>query len=401
MINTIDSIKLKTHSQDSIPSFIRKTYDILEEAKFPDIIDWNADGTALVIKKAPEFCQKVLPLYFKHNNLTSFVRQLNMYNFHKRRTQNLDQVYSHELFQRGKRHLLKEIKRKTHDQTLEKAPKTTEAFDFSQQSKDINTLSYENHILKRLYNDTLAKLNVLEGDIRELTTQNQSLWAQLYQNQDHVHMGSSLFLNTQEKQNSLTQDQLPMTFGEIYIPPLRLGVEKQVCTQYENSIVKTDSVACFFNVNDEETSDSTVASHSSPSIQPYMESDKFYEFTESTSSVDDQDFSQSQQIPLETLAPSRQEMSIGQLLSAWGNDVNGENKGGLLGKRPLESVKTDDIQSHEMFEPMSKYLEVSCSDRKVVTNNAGIECQEIMRKEYALGSEYDFGMDMIDFNWAC
>jgi len=410
-MNSIDNIKPKIHSQDSIPSFIRKTYDILEEAKFPDIIDWNPEGTALVIKKTNEFCQKVLPAYFKHNNLTSFVRQLNMYNFHKRRTQNLDQVYSHELFQRGKRHLLKEIKRKTHEQTLDKASKPSEFYDLTHQGKDISSLSYENQILKRLYNDALAKLNVLEGEIKELNSQNQSLWSRLYQNNDS--QGTTLSLNSQEKQLSLTQDQLPMTLGEIYIPPLRLGTEQHASIASDIPFAKTDSVGCFFNLNNEESCESTEASYSSPSIQPCVENERYLELTEVTPSTSNSDFpndvfqfspSQSPQFQA-SLAPndlfiSGRETSIGQLIGAWSSDFQ-ENDGAygnsnaLLGKRSFDNLKSD--PQLEMFELPVKHSELSAFKREGQMNNS-VENQEMLRRECAVNASYDMGMDFLSFN---
>jgi len=87
------SLKLKEKqitkrlSEEGIPSFIKKTYDILEvklhtthiyfkNETHNDIVSWNEDGTAFIIKKPTEFSQTVLPLYFKHSNLTSFVRQV-------------------------------------------------------------------------------------------------------------------------------------------------------------------------------------------------------------------------------------------------------------------------------------------------------------------------------------
>ncbi len=76
------------------------------------MISWNPEGTEFTIKDANEFAETVLPRYFKHKNFTSFVRQLNMYGFHKSRDSSAENCFSHQMFQRDEPHLLRGIKRK-------------------------------------------------------------------------------------------------------------------------------------------------------------------------------------------------------------------------------------------------------------------------------------------------
>ena len=50
----------------------------------PDnLICWTDDGNSFTIKNQGEFTKTLLPYYYKHSNMASFVRQLNMYGFHK------------------------------------------------------------------------------------------------------------------------------------------------------------------------------------------------------------------------------------------------------------------------------------------------------------------------------
>ena len=95
-----------------IPSFLIKLYQILESNQYKDIIDWDETGKLFIIKNLNGFCEKVLPIYYKHNNYSSFVRQLNMYDFHKIRNKDNFIVYEHSMFCKNGKNLIGQIKRK-------------------------------------------------------------------------------------------------------------------------------------------------------------------------------------------------------------------------------------------------------------------------------------------------
>ena len=68
-----------------IPTFLSKTYELVNDPQNKEHVHWNNTDSGFIVKKQNEFSEKVLPKYFKHNNFSSFVRQLNMYNFKKSR----------------------------------------------------------------------------------------------------------------------------------------------------------------------------------------------------------------------------------------------------------------------------------------------------------------------------
>ncbi|SCV02908.1 LAMI_0H03950g1_1 [Lachancea mirantina] len=63
-------------------AFIRKLYAMLEDREMRELIWWSPSETSFLIRPNEKF-SKALAAYFKHSNVSSFVRQLNMYGFHK------------------------------------------------------------------------------------------------------------------------------------------------------------------------------------------------------------------------------------------------------------------------------------------------------------------------------
>ena len=64
-------------------SFLSKLHDILSDNTYNEIIHWDTDDRRIIICDVINLCNVVLPKFYKHHNYSSFVRQLNMYGFHK------------------------------------------------------------------------------------------------------------------------------------------------------------------------------------------------------------------------------------------------------------------------------------------------------------------------------
>ncbi|KAF3060115.1 Heat shock factor protein [Trichoderma lentiforme] len=101
-----------------IPPFVQKLSSFLEERKNEDLIRWSEKGDSFIVLDEDEFAKTLIPELFKHNNYASFVRQLNMYGFHKcvglsdnsmrasERKNKSPSEYSNPYFRRGHPNLL-------------------------------------------------------------------------------------------------------------------------------------------------------------------------------------------------------------------------------------------------------------------------------------------------------
>ena len=137
----------KYKKKSEFPNFLLKLYQILENEEYKDIIQWGENGKYFIVKNVHDFTEKILPKYYKHNNYSSFIRQLNMYDFHKKKSSQNEHIFHHQNFIKNQKDLMKLIKRKSKkDKDKEK-----ENFPFFNNAKQTDLVPFRNvHALKNV-----------------------------------------------------------------------------------------------------------------------------------------------------------------------------------------------------------------------------------------------------------
>ncbi|KAJ8273379.1 hypothetical protein GJAV_G00100940 [Gymnothorax javanicus] len=162
-------------SGSNVPAFLTKLWTLVEDPDTDPLICWSPNGNSFHVFDQGRFSKEVLPKYFKHNNMASFVRQLNMYGFRKVvhieqgglvKPEKDDTEFQHPYFIRGQEFLLENIKRKV---------------------TNVSNIKHEDHRLSqdgvsKLLNDVQlmrGKQEAMDSKINAMKHENEALWREV------------------------------------------------------------------------------------------------------------------------------------------------------------------------------------------------------------------------------
>lgn len=145
---------------DKVPGFILKLWKIINDPRSDDLISWSDNGQSFMILDPPRFAGE-LSKYFKHNNLSSFIRQLNMYGFKKvAAIENQEDLhFYHPDFVKNEPDRLEAIKRKL-------PQRATESLDYKNIVQGLNELE--------------DKQKDVTQSLSDIKRENEMLWAELH-----------------------------------------------------------------------------------------------------------------------------------------------------------------------------------------------------------------------------
>ncbi|KAG7469790.1 hypothetical protein MATL_G00132520 [Megalops atlanticus] len=162
-------------SGSNVPAFLTKLWTLVEDPDTDALICWSQSGNTFHVFDQAKFSKEVLPKYFKHNNMASFVRQLNMYGFRKvvhieqgglLKPERDDTEFQHPYFIRGQEHLLENIKRKVTNVSNIKQE------DVKLCQEDVTKLLSDVQFMK-------GKQETMDPKITAMKHENETLWREV------------------------------------------------------------------------------------------------------------------------------------------------------------------------------------------------------------------------------
>lgn len=164
-----------------VPAFLAKLWRLVEDTETNDLISWSTDGRSFIIQNQAQFAKELLPLNYKHNNMASFIRQLNMYGFHKitsidnggLRFDKDEMEFTHPCFQKDHPYLLEHIKRKI-------ATSKQQQLQAQQQAEDKSALKLEavSRVLSEVKN-MRGRQDTLDSRFQTMKQENEALWREI------------------------------------------------------------------------------------------------------------------------------------------------------------------------------------------------------------------------------
>ncbi|CAL5057946.1 unnamed protein product [Urochloa decumbens] len=193
-----------------LPPFLSKTYDLVGEPGLDGVISWGAAGNSFVVWDPSTFARDVLPYNFKHNNFSSFVRQLNTYGFRKVHADRWE--FAHEDFLRDSKHLLKRIVRRRSSPTQQSSMQPGSSSGESSLDPELHTLRREKTALleevarlKQEHRQTIEQMSTLNHRLESAEDRQKqmvSFLAKLLQNPSFVRQ---LKLHREQKEIDSTR----------------------------------------------------------------------------------------------------------------------------------------------------------------------------------------------------
>ncbi|XP_028997303.1 heat shock factor protein 2 [Betta splendens] len=165
----------------NVPAFLTKLWTLVEDGETNEFICWSQEGNSFLVLDEQRFAKEILPKFFKHNNMASFIRQLNMYGFRKvmhidtgivKQERDGPVEFQHPYFKQGQDDLLENIKRKVSNARPEESKIRQE--DLSKILASVQSVH--------------SKQENIDARLATLKRENESLWREISDlRQKHAH----------------------------------------------------------------------------------------------------------------------------------------------------------------------------------------------------------------------